>query len=144
MTKETLSTILGRLLELGSLSDQDTRRLHKLAESDPLELTLITCSGYSLEASIARRLQTFRAVAGAALNSGLKFEAGVLWSHYIPLADLLLGWSRSKRPCLFGIAGPPGVGKTSLTAVLSIAAGILSDTPTAVVSLDDFYLEPSE
>lgn len=144
MRKDTLSLLLGRLLEVGFLSDQDTSQLHKLAQADPVELALITSSGYSLDASITRRLQTFTAVAEAALESGLKFETTALWSHYIPLADLMLAWGRSKRPCLFGIAGSPGVGKTSLTAVLSITAGILSDTPVAVVSLDDFYLEPSE
>lgn len=139
-----MSILLGRLLKVGSLSDQDTWQLHKFAQADPVELALITSSAYSLEASIARRLQTFSAVAEAVLQSGLKFDAAALWSHYIPLADLMLAWCRSKRRCLFGIAGSPGVGKTYLTAVLSIAAGILSDTTVAVVSLDDFYLEPSE
>jgi uridine kinase len=144
LTKETLSILLGRLLEAGSLSDHDTWQLHQLSRADPIELALVTSSAYSLEASIARRQRTFSAVAAAVLEAGLKFEASALWSHYIPLADLILGWCRSKRPCLFGIAGSPGVGKTSLTAVLSIAAGILSDTTVASVSLDDFYLEPSE
>lgn len=139
-----MSILLGRLLEVGSLSDQDTWQLHKLSQADPVELALITGRRYSLEASIARRLQTFVAVVDAVHAGGLKFEATALWSHYIPLADLMLAWCRSKRPCLFGIAGSPGVGKTSLTAVLAVAAGILSDTPVAVVSLDDFYLEPSE
>lgn len=139
-----MPTLLSRLLEAGSLSDQDKWQLHQLAQTDPIELALITGNACSLEASIAWRLQTFPAVAAAALEGGLAFEATALWSHYIPLADLMLGWCGSKRPCLFGIAGSPGVGKTSLTAVLAVAAGILSDTPVAVVSLDDFYLEPSE
>jgi uridine kinase len=141
---DTLSTLLSRLLEAGSLSDHDTWQLHQLAQADGIELALVTSSAHSLEASIARRLRTFSAVAAAVLKAGLKFEATTLWSHYIPLADLILAWCRSNRPCLFGIAGFPGVGKTYLTAVLSIAAGILSDTTLAVVSLDDFYLEPSE
>jgi uridine kinase len=137
-------TLLSRLLEAGSLAQLDTRQLHKLSQADPVELALISRSANSLEVSITRRLQTFTAIAQAVAEGGFKCEPTALWSHYIPLADLMLAWCRSKRPCFFGIAGSPGVGKTSLTAVLSIAAGILSDTPVAVVSLDDFYLEPSE
>jgi len=144
LTKDTLSSLLGRLLEANFVSDQDTRRLIELAQSDPVELALVTGSGHSLEASIARRLQTFATIAASLHERGLKFDTSALWSRYIPLADLMVTWCRSKRPCLFGIAGSPGVGKTSLTAVLAIAAGILSDNPVAVVSLDDFYLGPSE
>jgi uridine kinase len=144
LTIETLSSLLGRLVEAGFVSDQDTSRLIELAQADPVELALVTNGAYSLEASIARRLQTFAAVAASVRERGFKFEVTALWSHHLPLADLMLTWCRSKRPCLFGIAGSPGVGKTSLTAVLAIAAGILSETPVAVVSLDDFYLGPSE
>lgn len=139
-----MSIFLARLLVLGSLPDQDARELHRLAQADPVELSLVSSGAYSLDASITRRLQTFNAVAAAVREKGFSFEATALWSHYMPLADLMLGWCQSKRPCVIGIAGSPGVGKTSLTAVLSIAAEIISDVLVAVVSLDDFYLEPPE
>jgi pantothenate kinase-related protein Tda10 len=132
------------LKDAGSLSDEEVLWLHKSARSDPVELALVTCGGYSIETSIARRLQKFHRITKAFQQSGLGIEASVLWPHYTPLADLLISRCGSNRTCLIGIAGPPGVGKTSLTAPLGILVTVLSERPAAVVSLDDFYLTPSE
>ncbi len=144
MKRKALSSLLNNLLNAGPLPDEDVVLLGKWARSDPVESVLITCGGYSVQVSLNQRLQKYNRIVKALGLGKADIQPCVLWSQYIPLADLLVSRLGSKHTCLIGIAGPPGAGKTSLTSTLSIIVRELSDKPVAVVSLDDFYLTPSE
>jgi D-glycerate 3-kinase len=139
-----LSALIHRLLQLGCLSAEDTWNLQELTHADPVELALIACSGYSVEDSIDRRKRVFGSVVTTLHRQRRQIQPEVLWSHYIPLTDLIIARAASKRLYVVGIPGPPGVGKTSMSAILSVIARILSAKVTVVVSLDDFYLSPIE
>ncbi len=144
MEVETLTAHLDRLLEKESLPEEEIVHLEREALANPVELTLIQCGGYSVASSVSRRVSSYVNVARALQRQGVQFEPTVLWSHHLPLADLLIAWATSKRTNVIGIAGAPGAGKSWLTAALAIIVSVQSGNPAATVSLDDFYLAPSE
>ncbi|HZW60333.1 MAG TPA: kinase [Woeseiaceae bacterium] len=65
--------------------------------------------------------------------------AALVDDHYLPLADWLLAQCGTPAPCLVGINGAQGTGKTTLAAFLALVLGECG-RETAVLSLDDFYL----
>ncbi len=70
-----------------------------------------------------------------------RFPPSVLWSYPFPLAQLI-----HRHPGkVFGFAGPPGVGKTTLIAWVARCLRALDGRARVVaVSLDDFYLSRAE
>lgn len=144
MKDHKLMVLLERLLERGSLADSEIRTLEREAQTSRVESALIKCSGYSVATSVSRRVSSYVKVTSTLQRQGVEFEPTVLWSNHLPLADLIISWSSSKLTNVIGIAGPPGAGKSRLTAALLVIVSELTNKPAATVSLDDFYLTPSE
>jgi len=74
-------------------------------------------------------------------------DAPDLWSHYLPLAFHVLSLKANSDswPFVLGINGVPGVGKTTLAAILCKTFGALTHRDAvASICIDDFYFSGSE
>ena len=75
-------------------------------------------------------------------------DDGFLFDLVLPLLDEILPPARAHGPsgCLIGLAGGPGVGKTTLSHVLATCAtALMPSAPVAMrISIDDFYLSSEE
>ena len=110
-----------------------------LSDADPTEQQLIELSRSNLD----DRIRVFVQVHARLRKAKLEVEPLQLWARYLPLAELITRWSSDRPRYTVGLTGIPGTGKTSLVRILSTIANSLG-TPTSAVSLDDFYLTPSE
>lgn len=134
------AAIVERLL-CGALPNE--AQLSILCAPDELEQQLIDAASSDCLNSIARRVGIFRRVHEQLNASGLEQKPLELWSRLIPLTDVLINLTTDRHPCIVGIAGIPGTGKTSLARILTIIANEIG-TKAVTVSLDDFYLTPTE
>jgi pantothenate kinase-related protein Tda10 len=131
---------LGRVLKGVALNEDE---LAVLQTRDAFETQLINYEGCELGRKLDDRIRTFRVVDFELKARGLSVLPLELWTRHLPLAELLVHWANIKTPCLVGIAGVPGTGKTSLATTLAMITNRYGSS-TAVVSLDDFYLTPAE
>jgi pantothenate kinase-related protein Tda10 len=131
-----LTQILDRVISGLSLTEFE---LETLSKTDPSERLVRDCARLPLEDLIAKFPQLHAEIG----RRGTQVKPLDLWSRYIPLAQLLLHWTTNHEPCLIGVTGVPGTGKSSLVRILSSIAEVFNVT-TAVASLDDFYLTPVE
>ena len=131
------AAILRRLVDGVSLTRAE---LEVLSVTDDVEQRLIQLSGSNSDT--VDRTRIFLRAYGEVRKLSFDVELRDLWNRYLPLSQVLITWTKAIRP-IVGIAGIPGTGKTSFANILSTICNGL-ETPTAVVSLDDFYLTPEE
>lgn len=129
--------ILKRLIDGNTPSGAE---LEVLSVADEIEQRLIQLSGST--SNVLERIRVFLRAYGEVDQLTFDVEPLDLWNRYLPLSQVLITWTKARRP-IVGIAGIPGTGKTCFASILSTICNEL-ETPTAVVSLDDFYLTPEE
>jgi pantothenate kinase len=135
-----LIDLLQKLLDQSNLSNAEFEQLCQLSREDPIDAKLIHLAGLNSAEAIRRRSRSLNKIEAAVSGTTLQ----VLWSHLIPLAEVVLSWSAERSPCIVGFAGLPGSGKTTLTRKLASVLSAMSDQRIIAVSLDDFYLTPTE
>lgn len=142
------SETITRLLAQKTVTRAELRALAALSSSNPLEEALIKESEGALEDLLMQRFTVFEAASQTvwriAQQFGWRISSLDLWSFYLPLAQLINCWDYDGACHLVGLAGAPGAGKTSLVKILTPLSTILSGRETINVSLDDFYLSPTE
>ena len=125
----------GRAITAGDLA-------HLCQTAIGTERRLVACAGERIDHSVSSRLELFKRVADELPALGLTAELSELWNLHLPLARVIAAWAKVSQPCICGIVGLPGSGKTTLTAILQSVVTLTLQQPVTVVSLDDFYFTP--
>jgi pantothenate kinase-related protein Tda10 len=129
-----------RLLSGGELTEAGALALSR----DPLEEAFARCSQNGNASSAFQRAAHFKPVVESLRSDGWQLAPEQVWARYLPLTEMVLSWRNPGHPTLVGLAGPPGGGKSSLARILKLISETISRGSLAVVSLDDFYLTPTE
>ena len=124
------------------------RSLSSLATANEVECALIACSKQTVDSSVAARAVIFKElrdiVASLRSERDLILPDENLWSHYLPLVELLLEWPARRRTRIIGMTGAPGTGKSTIALIICTIANFITRRKCISVSLDDFYLTPDE
>jgi pantothenate kinase-related protein Tda10 len=119
----------------------DSSDLFQATRRTPLHAALFPAADQSI---LEERLEAWRrCFASEEENNGIPafLRPFTAWSYPFALAQ----WIRSLSGNVFGFAGPPGSGKTTLVSVASTCLRALDPgIRAAQVSLDDFYLSRQE
>jgi len=122
---------------------REVERLFRATAEEPLQRALFGAGGASRDV-LERRLAAWLRL--PSLSEGRDsvwrvLRPYVVWSYPFALAQMVLG----HRGEIFGFAGPPGVGKTTLVSATAAALRALDPELRVVgVSLDDFYYSKAE